>query len=554
METFIKRIALIVAMLLTISDFAMAEPHAYAVWGNPALAGEDIGQDVAVGVSARLPWAPYYPDNPTGFSTSYKISRELQLPAYITPRQLGNNDKAKILIIFDLCKCCRGIVQRFNPLFMETDNTPPFMDEPVPDYLDVHNPFNYILIGCDLYFVTYRVDARGHLIRVLIRWKFGQLRKDLKADEICRIRRFIGMGCYPDHIHYQSSWNGMFNTYSPLPFQPCYGEWPTIKKTLQHIFGEHYEYGMDYLQLLYLNPTQTLPILLLVSEERNTGKTTFLNLLKEMFGSNMAFVTNETLRSPFNGERASQLIVACDETFLNRREDSEKLKNLSTAKTTYIEYKGRDRYEIDNFAKIILCSNNIVDPVYIDAREVRYWVREVPVLTDDNPNVLDTMKREIPAFMDFLLHRSLFVPEARSRMWFRMEDLRTDALARIVRACRPTSELELAETLLDLMDQFGVDVLRYTASDLTCVLRTIGRDIKDAHRIVCKQWHVPQALNKHAYDLRAPFVERPEHRFGRYYTFHRAFLEGLLPGYITPATSQPPEEQEGQVGNLFSSQ
>ena len=33
-----------------------------------------------------------------------------------------------------------------------------------------------------------------------------------------------------------------------------------------------YELGMDYLQLLYLQPIQKLPIPLLVSEERNTSQ------------------------------------------------------------------------------------------------------------------------------------------------------------------------------------------------------------------------------------------------------------------------------------------
>ncbi len=61
------------------------------------------------------------------------------------------------------------------------------------------------------------------------------------------------------------------------------GDFPNIKKLVSHIFGEQYELGMDYLQLLYLRPVQKLPILLLVSEERNTGKTTFLNFLKALF-------------------------------------------------------------------------------------------------------------------------------------------------------------------------------------------------------------------------------------------------------------------------------
>ena len=43
---------------------------------------------------------------------------------------------------------------------------------------------------------------------------------------------------------------------------------------------------------------QRLPVLLLVSDERNTGKTTFLNLLKSIFGGNVTFNTNEDLAVP----------------------------------------------------------------------------------------------------------------------------------------------------------------------------------------------------------------------------------------------------------------
>ena len=54
--------------------------------------------------------------------------------------------------------------------------------------------------------------------------------------------------------------------------------------------------------VLYTEPTQMLPILLLVSNERRTGKTTFLRFLKMMFGKNATFNTNEDFRSQFNAD------------------------------------------------------------------------------------------------------------------------------------------------------------------------------------------------------------------------------------------------------------
>ena len=76
------------------------------------------------------------------------------------------------------------------------------------------------------------------------------------------------------------------------------GIFSSICSLVEHIFGEQYELGMDYLQLLYLRPLQRLLVLLLVSDERNTGKTTFLNLLKSIFGGNVTFNTNEDLAVP----------------------------------------------------------------------------------------------------------------------------------------------------------------------------------------------------------------------------------------------------------------
>ncbi len=76
----------------------------------------------------------------------------------------------------------------------------------------------------------------------------------------------------PDHVDYRPVVDKSLNLYEPIGHRPQQGEFPCIRSLVRHIFGEQYELGMDYLQLLYLQPVQKLPILLLVSEERNTGK------------------------------------------------------------------------------------------------------------------------------------------------------------------------------------------------------------------------------------------------------------------------------------------
>ncbi len=144
-------------------------------------------------------------------------------------------------------------------------------------------------------------------------WSYEALRQDHSKDFVSQIDKYDGFCCVPSHTNYQRSIGEFLNEYEPIDLAPAQGSFSKIEKFLYHIFGEHYEIGLDYLQLLYTQPLQRLPILLLVSQERNTGKTTFLNLLKSVFGRNMTFNTNEDFRSQFNSDWATKLIVAVDE-------------------------------------------------------------------------------------------------------------------------------------------------------------------------------------------------------------------------------------------------
>jgi hypothetical protein len=57
----------------------------------------------------------------------------------------------------------------------------------------------------------------------------------------------------------------------------------------------------------------------------------------------MTYNKNEDFRSQFNSDWASKLIIAVDEVLLDKVEDSERIKNLSTARTFKTEAKGKDQ-------------------------------------------------------------------------------------------------------------------------------------------------------------------------------------------------------------------
>ena len=216
----------------------------------------------------------------------------------------------------------------------------------------------YVRIGTTLFRIINQPMMNGSFRKIRVEWKMSVFRLDHGKDEAALIPKYDGFCTMPSHIDYRLNVNNFYNLYEPITHIPKEGEFNHIQSLIEHIFGEQYELGMDYLQLLYLKPTQKLPILLLVSEERNTGKSTFLNFLKALFQENVTFNTNEDFRSQFNADWAGKLMIVVDEVLLNRREDSERLKNLSTAHSYKMEAKGKDRYEVQFFAKFVLCSNN----------------------------------------------------------------------------------------------------------------------------------------------------------------------------------------------------
>lgn len=332
----------------------------------------------------------------------------------------------------------------------------------------------YIRVGVD-YFKEVIIPMNNENVKTLKRWNKQTIVDDLGKDSIEKIKKFDGFCFIPDHVNFQKSINGFYNSYEPISYslEPN-GTWDKIEMLLRHIFAEHYELGLDYLTLLWQKPTQVLPILCLVSLERNTGKTTFLNLLKILFERNMTLNTNEDFRSQFNAGWVGKLLIAIDEVLLDRKEDSERIKNLSTAKYYKAESKGKDKEEVEFFGKFILCSNNEENFIKIDANEIRYWVRKIPSLGDAvNPNLLAELEKEVPSFAYFLNARTVATKQA-TRMWFTKEQIQTEALNVLIRGNRTNIEKELETMLLEEFALFEVDSLCYSAKNLCEMLKNRG--------------------------------------------------------------------------------
>lgn len=393
----------------------------------------------------------------------------------------------------------------------------------------------YLRIGTQIY----KIGKKPSGEETLIPWSSQAIYQDYGKDKgneiIGQMEKYDGWVNEPSHVDYQPVIGRWLNLYQPLPHAPRPGvDFPLIRQFLEHIFGQQYELGLDYLQLLYTQPKQKLPILLLVSKERNTGKTTFLKFLKEIFGVNATFNTNEDFKSQFNSDWANKLLIMVDETFLNRKEQAERLKSLSTAIIYKVEGKGKDRVEVEFHGHFVLCSNNTLCPVLIEPGETRYWVVSVPTLKTDDTLLMEKIEYEIPAFLNYLVNRQL-ITERKSRMWFDFELYHTPALDRIIANGRESLEADMADAFNEVFESVNVESLDYCPKDVVQLLQAAGcrKEIKEreVRRVFRLLWELEPAENTLTYTCYLPNYSAnnyiAQQRVGRYYSLRRKFIQNL---------------------------
>lgn len=388
----------------------------------------------------------------------------------------------------------------------------------------------YIRVGTEYFKEVLCPLMSGDSIKSLIKWNKATIIDDFGKESLKAIKKYETFCTFPSHINYQREINNFYNKYEPLSYSISEtGDWENIKFFLQHIFGNQYELALDYLTILWKYPNQILPILCLVSIERNTGKSTFLKLLKLIFEGNMTINKNEDFRSRFNSDWAGKLIVAVDEVLLDKKEDSERIKNLSTSNHYKLEGKGVDKAEIEFFGKFILCSNNEENFIKIDDLEIRYWVIKVNPFTKENPNLLEQMRKEIASFTYYLTHREIQA-ERTTRMWFTKEQIYTPALDVLVRGNRTSVEKEIEEFIIEQFHTLELDELYYTTKDLHEQLNLanirVGKNY--VSKIITEKFKLEpknSSYNFYSLDLSVMNQEKwsvyTESRKGRYYTFKR---------------------------------
>lgn len=421
----------------------------------------------------------------------------------------------------------------------------------------------YVRIGTEYYKITYRLMSDDQIEEDLQLWSKGTISDDYRKSKIFldSIEKFDDFTNYPENdpdkykrtviVGRDGKVSRLYNRYSKVPHVPEPGSWTNINVLLHHLFDYRnlkneslYEFALDYLQLLYTKPLKHLPILCLVSKERGTGKTTFLNLLKAIFSDNMRILDSDRLMSRFNGSWAGKLVVAVDESFLDMNEKNgagNKVKMIATNATIPFEDKHKPAREVPNISKLIMCSNDEYNFVKIDKEENRYCVVKVsPFHGSCDPHMIDKMIGEIPAFLYFLKNRQLYYPE-RSRLWFDESIFFTEALQKIQERTEPMKAKQIKYAILNQFHWLRSESVKLSANVL---FELVKQNYSHIYLSDVKEWLMDNGYrtknaSKFYYKMKADY--EPQTSTERYYTFfakdfmsHADLEEFRKEGWVNP--------------------
>jgi hypothetical protein len=327
----------------------------------------------------------------------------------------------------------------------------------------------YIRVGVNYFKRIKRTNRWGVECEEIKVWNKDTIKDDHGPQLLKRVHQFDDFTIEPCNNDYQPTVDGLWNLYEPFPHKAhpspvSIDEIPNTANFMAHVFGHQIEIGYQYMKILYEMPKQILPVLVLVSKERNTGKSSFLNWIDIIFANNYTEIPPEDLNGSFNSHFAYRNIIGIDEAVIDKTSAIEKIKSIATAKTILVNTKNIAQYRIPFYGKIITTTNREADFMRVDSEEIRFWVRKLgPVPTDKVTNKFyDNLKAEVPKFLRYLADMPA-VDVSKSRMVFTADQINNDELQKVKEESKSGLCKEL-EMLLEDMFANNPDLTEIRAS------------------------------------------------------------------------------------------
>lgn len=375
-----------------------------------------------------------------------------------------------------------------------------------------YSEFPYIKVLDDYYqrSIDYNVISKTTNI-IYQRRKATELR--FEGVSLQNLPRFNNWIIVPDHLNYkrvievnhEGNTFRFFNSYNPLPYKPepfdlpaefmrepaeyDYEKIAEIKNTaafIKHLAGFE-KYGnryvtilWDWLALTYLQPTQRLPALALVSSEEGTGKSTFIQLCLNIFGQNATKTDANRIGANFNAQMAGKVLICVEETKDEKGDIENKLKDLITSFEKVVEPKHQDARVVQSFDKFIFASNHPEGFMKVGTATTRFFVLQVPQIKKKVHDFEQVLYREIPYLLFFLQKRQVLTPKT-DRLWFDPKLLENEALLRLRQASKDIVQQNMEELFQNifLRCEYTEPCIRMNAEYLTRLMQTYGGKMYD---------------------------------------------------------------------------
>jgi hypothetical protein len=390
----------------------------------------------------------------------------------------------------------------------------------------------YIMVANDMYKMVQNRDEWGNTKMDLTPYKRDTITLlETRSGLERTAQRFFESFCLiPDNKNHIAVDGASFNQYRPFQHKPVKGEVNAddISYTLgffSHIFGNQLNIGLQYFKVLYEKPQQMLPILVLVSKERHTGKSTLLDYFSMVFGGNFMQLMADDIMGNFNAHYAYANIIGIDETIVDKTHAVEKIKSLVTSRRILVNDKFIKSYTLPFYGKIIMTSNKVNDFMKVDSEEIRFWVRKLKPFGKVDPKFFIKLNEEIPQFLQYI-ETKVEMPEYKSRMVFSPEQIENEFLVAVKDESKSSLckdiEMRIEEVLLN---DIGIDELHATVSDIKKIwysndsritLSYIRKVLKEELNLEPTE---PKHYNQH---LMGQSMGSYATTTGRYYAFDRA--------------------------------
>lgn len=224
----------------------------------------------------------------------------------------------------------------------------------------------------------------------------------------------------------------------------------------EHVFGDQKEMAIDWVQIAYLNPAQKLPVIVLNSQKEGTGKGSFSRLMRAIFEHNYAKITMQAYQSEFNSPYASKSIIHIEEGSMDKG-SLDKLKMEVTSDVITLRRMRSDGVEIPFFGKYIIESND-ADCLKINDDSNRFWFRVLKPFVSYDHLFDEKIKKEMPAFVDYIIKRKLSNSKKESRFWFNYDKYKAETFKMFVNHSRDPYMQEFIERMYDILCNRGKEI------------------------------------------------------------------------------------------------